>query len=98
VLDDERAAVYLRAAVYKEERRVRRDLERRDRVWWTERDPETKKKLELPRPILQPESLLEFMAQRSETPENIVIGSPDERVQTLEMLYFEGTEQDKKIV
>jgi hypothetical protein len=97
-MDDARAAVYLRAAVYKEAKRVRRDLEMPDRVWFTERDPKTKKKVELPPPVLQPEYRLEFMVQRSETPEFVVIGSPDARVQVLEMLYAEGSQNDRRIV
>jgi hypothetical protein len=49
-LDDERATNYLRNAVYKQAKRVKRNMERGDRVWWTETNPETKKKIELPRP------------------------------------------------
>lgn len=97
-MDDERAVVYLHTAIYREAKRVRRDLEMPDRVWWTERDPETKKKIELPGPVLQSEYTLEFMVQRSDTPEYLVTGPPDARVQILETLYFEGTQKDKKIV
>ena len=51
VMEDERQAVnYLRTAVYRNERRVRTEKERPNRVWWQERDPETKKMIELPPP------------------------------------------------
>jgi len=98
VLEDERAAAYLRTAVHKQARRVQRDREKADRIWGVERDPVTKKRVELPPPLLQPEYTLQFMTQSSETPEHVVIGSPDVRVQTLELLYRDGTEKDKRIV
>lgn len=98
VIDNEGAVRYLRAAVYKNARRVRRDKERPDRVWWEERDPATKKKVELPPPTLQPEYTLEFMMKISGNPADIVVPPPDERGRVLQMLYFEGTEQDKRVV
>lgn len=97
VLADDQAAAYLRDAVYNEADRVERDREWPDRVWWTARDPETKKKIEL-RPTLQPDDILELMMKRSGDPADIVIPPPDDRGRVLEMLYIEGTEQDKRMV
>ena len=98
VLDDERAADNLRGLVYIEGKRVKRDKERPDRVWWEERDPATKKKVELPPPALQPEHTLEFMMKVSGNPADIVVPPPDDRGRVLQMLYFEGTEQDRRVV
>lgn len=82
VIDDEGAVRYLRAAVHKNARRVRRDKERPDRVWWEERDPATKKKVELPPPTLQPEYTLEFMMKISGNPADLVVPPPDDRGRT----------------
>jgi hypothetical protein len=97
VLEEERAAAYLRAAVYNEADRVERDRERPDRVWWTARDPETKEKIEL-RPVLEPDDILELMMKRSGNPADIVVPPLDDRGWILEMLYLEGTEQDRRVV
>lgn len=97
VLDDERAAGNLRGLVRIESKRVRRDKERPDRVWWEERDPVTKKKVELPPPTLQPEHTLEFMMKSSGDPADVVPPA-DERGRVLQMLYVEGTEQDRRMV
>jgi hypothetical protein len=97
VIDDEGAVRYLRAAVHKNAKRVRRDKERPDRVWWEERDPE-KKKVELPPPTRQPDDILELMMRRSGNPAEILVPPPDDRGRVLEMLYFKGTEQDRKVV
>lgn len=97
VLEDDRAAAYLRVAVYNEADRVERDREFPDRVWWTARDPETKEKVEL-RPTLQPDDILELMMKRMGNPADIVVPPPDDRGRVLEMLYVEGTEQDKMVV
>lgn len=98
VIDDEGAVKYLRAAVYKNARRVLRDKERPDRVWWEERDPATKKNVELPPPTLQPEHTLEFMMKVSGDPADIVVAPPDDRGRVLRVLYLEGTEQDRRVV
>lgn len=98
VIDDEGAIRYLRAAVHKNARRVKRDKERPDRVWWEERDPATKKKVELPPPTLQPEYTLEFMMKISGNPADLVVPPPDDRGRVLQMLYLEGTEQDRRMV
>lgn len=98
VLDDARAALYLRSAVYKQAKRIRRDREKADRVWATEKDPKTNKKIELPPPVIEPELILQFMAQATENPEHIVVGSFDRRVQVLELLFSEGSDKDKRIV
>jgi hypothetical protein len=98
VIDDEGAVRYLRAAVHKNARRVKRDKERPDRVWWEERDPATKREVELPPPTLQPEYTLEFMMKVSGNPADIVLPPTDDRGRILQMLYFEGTEQDRKVV
>lgn len=98
VIDDEGAVRYLRAAVHKNARRVKRDKERPDRVWWEERDPATKKRVELSPPTLQPEYTLEFMMKASGNPADIVVPPTDDRGRVLQMLYFEGTEQDRKVV
>lgn len=97
VLDDERAAKYLRTAVYKEAKRVRRDVEMPDRIWWTERDPKTKKKVELPRPV-QPEHDVEFMVGGSGNPADIVTNVMDDRAQALALLYEQGSAEDKEFV
>ena len=98
VIDDEGSVRYLRAAVHKNARRVRRDKERPNRVWWEERDPATRKKVELPPPTLQPEYTLEFMMKVSGNPADMVVPPPDDRGRVLQMLYFEGTEQDRRVV
>ncbi len=98
VIDDEGAVRYLRAAVHKNARRVRRDKERPDRVWWEEWDPATRKKVELPPPTLQPEYTLEFMMKISGNPADLVAPPPDDRDRILQMLYLEGTEQDRRVV
>ncbi len=98
VLDGERAADNLRGLVYIESKRVKRDKERPDRVWWEERNPATKKKVELPPPALQPEQTLEFMMKASRNPADIVVPPTDDRGRVLQMLYFEGTEQDRRVV
>jgi len=100
VMEDEKQVVkYLRAAIYKNERRVRTEKQRPDRVWWEERDPETKKKIELPPPTLQPDDILELMMRSAMNPADIVISQLDCRLdRVLEMLYLEGTEQDKRMV
>jgi hypothetical protein len=98
VLDDERAAAYLRTAVYRQARRVRRDREKADRIWATGRDPQTKQRIEVCPQVLDPQYALQFVARSSETPEHIVIGTPDVRVQTLKLLYSDGSPQDKRIV
>lgn len=84
--------------VYIESKRVKRDKERPDRVWWEERGPTTKKNVELPPPALQPEHALEFMIKVSGNPADIVVPPPDDRGRVLRMLYFEGTEQDSRVV
>lgn len=98
VIDDEGAIKYLRAAVYKNAKRVRRDKERPDRVWWTMRDPDIQKRVELPPPTRQPDNILELMMERSGDPADIVVPVPDGRGLVLEMLYVEGTEQDRLVV
>lgn len=98
VVDDEGAARYLRSAVYKNAKRVRRDKERPNRVWWEERDPDTKKKVELSPPTLQPDNILELMMGRSGNPADVVVPPPDDRGRVLQLLYVEGTEQDRKVV
>lgn len=98
LLDDQQAAWYLRGAIYKEARRVRRDKEMPDRVWWTERDPETKKKVELTPPTLQPEYTLEFLIEGVGNPADIVTSYMDDRAQVLALLYQEGSEEDKEFV
>lgn len=98
MIDAEGAIRYLRAAVYKNARRVRRDKERPDRVWWTGRDPDTKKRAELPPPTRPPDNILEFMLGSSGNPADIVVPPPDDRGRILQMLYDEGTEQDRWVV
>lgn len=97
VLDDKRAAVYLRVAVYNEVDRIEADRERPNRVWWTAKDPETEERVEL-RPTLQPDEILELMMKRSGNPADIVAPPLDERGWILEMLYLEGSEQDRRMV
>ncbi len=98
ILDDEGAARYLRTAVYREAKRVRRDKEMPDRVWWTERDPETRRKVELPTPTRQPEDVLELMMKASENPAEIVARRMDDRAQVLALLYQEGSAEDREFV
>jgi DNA-directed RNA polymerase specialized sigma24 family protein len=97
VFDDERAAAYLHAAVYNQAQRVRRDRERPDRVWWTKTDPETKKKIELPRPV-QPERDVEFMVRGSGNPADIVANYMDDRAKALLLLYEQGSDEDKEFI
>ncbi len=98
MIDDEGAIKYLRTAIYRNAKRVRRDKERPDRVWWTRRDPDMKKRVELPPPTRQPDNILELMMERSGDPADIVVPVPDDRGLVLERLYVEGTEQDKMVV
>lgn len=98
LLEEERATAYLRKAVGNEAKRVRRDLERPDRVWWRERDSYSKKEVELPPPTRQPEYTLELMMKKAGNPADIVVPRADDRGLVLQMLYVEGTAQDKRVV
>ena len=100
IMEDEGQAVrYLKAAVYRNERRVRTEKERPDRVWWEEREPETKKMIELPSPTRQPPDVMELMMRRAGEPQELIVPQLDPRLESvLELLFVEGTEQDRKMV
>ena len=95
-LDDTKATFYLRVAVYNEARRVQRDREMADRIWWSEGEVEEDEEgRKLSKPALSSEDTLDFLIGWSPGPEALLIPPLDWRGHVLEMIYFEGTEQDK---
>lgn len=84
-LDQGRATRYLRAAVYREAERIKRDREMKDRLWG--------KLGELPL-VLDPGL---WGVPDSEDPGVIVARKMDDRAQVLEALLSDGTARDRKI-
>lgn len=98
-LDDKKATSYLCKAVYNEASRIRRDQEMEDRIWWPEGEKEKDEDdRKLSKPALGAHGTLDFLMRKSPSPEELMIPPQDPRGQVLQMLYFKGTEQDKKVV
>jgi hypothetical protein len=99
LLDGEQATRYLRRAVWNEVGRIKRDREMADRIWWPEgEEEEDEEGVKFSKPALSENNTLDFIVRKSPSPERLLIPPPDPRGQVLQLLYFEGTEQDKKIV
>lgn len=92
LLDDGQAARYLRTAVHREAKRVKRDREKPDRIWFKGQPAE------FSAPVLEPEDTLEFMMPRAEDPAEIVACRMDSRVQALSLLHQESSHEDSEFV
>lgn len=90
VLPDEQAANYLYVAVFNAARRIRRDREMGDRLWWGNSAPQET-------PLLAPEPRSRLNG-KAEDPLEIVARRMDDRAQVLDLLSLNGTPQDQKIV
>lgn len=85
------ATAYLSTAIYREARRLKRDAEMEDRLWWGGRyDP----------PVLDPSVRLSGECEdHADAVVRSIDGSPpDDRLLVLEALHLNGTAEDKKIV
>lgn len=99
VLDDAQAVIYLRKAVYLEERRNKRDREMADRIWWPEGEEDRDREgVPLSKPTLVSGVPADLLFRASPGPEELLIAGPDDRGQVLDLLYREGSPEDKEFV
>ncbi len=100
VLDDKRAARYLRTAVYFGVKRIVRDREMADRIWWPEGEKETDKEgVKLSKPsLLGVDATIDILVRKSPGHEELLFAPPDDRGDTLTRLFEEGSAADKKLL
>ena len=99
-LEDENGIAYLRAAVWNEAKRIKRDQEMADRIWWAEGEREEDEDgVKLSKPALRADGTLDLWTPSSPGPEHLMIPPPpDDRPQVLERLSLNGTPRDQQIV
>ncbi|PLS84302.1 MAG: hypothetical protein CYG60_18630, partial [Actinobacteria bacterium] len=102
--DEGEVAAYLRTAIFAEVRRIERDREVPERVWWEEKDlpkglSEDEKK-EREKPSLDPE-IMRLIRGTTEDPADVVVRwesyELDARFQALALLHHHGTLQDRNM-
>ncbi|QIN78332.1 hypothetical protein GBA65_07155 [Rubrobacter marinus] len=100
--DEGEVAAYLRTAIFAEVRRIERDREVPERVWWKEKDlPEglsEDEKTEREKPSFDPE-IMRLIRGTTEDPADVVIRwesyEIDARFQALALLHHHGTQRDR---
>lgn len=103
--DEGEVAAYLRTAIFAEVRRMQRNREVPERVWWEEKDlPEVlseDEKKEREKPSFDPE-IMRLIRGTTEDPADVVVRwesyELDVRFQALALLHHHGTQRDRDMV